>query len=573
MKAIRSPIISVLGHVDHGKTSLLDSIRGTAIAKSEPGAITQHISASYVPSSVIRNISKKLLEKFKIEIAIPGLLFIDSPGHEAFTTLRKRGGAIADLAVLVVDIFEGFMPQTDESLNILRQFRTPFIVAVTKIDKVAGWTASYSASFLESFEMQSSATQDRLEGMLYTLIGQLSERGFEGDRYDRITDFTKKVAFIPVSGHTKEGIPDLLMMLAGISQRYLHDRLETKDACGKGTILEVKEYKGLGMTVDVIIYDGAIRRGDYLIIGGKQPIISKIKALLEPNPLKDMRAEKEFNQIEYASAAAGVKISGPGLEHAVAGMPVRTVSNKKGMEKALKEVEAEVGEVEIETGKDGVILKADTLGSLEALIKTLQPLLSIRRAEVGRIGRHDIVEASRLPKPVIFSFCIKCDEETRKLASDNRVHIFGGDVIYRLVEEYSEWEAKQKKLKESELLKNIIRPAKLKVLAGYVFRQSKPAIFGVEVMAGILRPGCMLSKGRGVVGKLKEMQQSGENIQEAKAGMKIAVSVSDAVFGRDVQENDTLYVHLSPEDLSRIEKIRSILTEDEKKLIAEMKNK
>ncbi|MBI2675358.1 MAG: translation initiation factor IF-2 [Candidatus Aenigmarchaeota archaeon] len=571
MKNIRSPIISVLGHVDHGKTSLLDSVRGTAIAKSEPGAITQHISASYVPSDVIGKISKKLLEKFNIEMIVPGLLFIDSPGHEAFTTLRKRGGSIADLAILVIDIFEGFMPQTDESLNILKQFKTPFVVAATKIDKIAGWTANYDASFLESFELQSPKAQERLEGMLYTLVGQLSERGFEGDRYDRISDFTKRVAFIPVSSHTREGISDLLMMLAGISQRYLQGRLEAKGGGGKGTILEVKEYKGLGITLDVIIYEGTVKRGDYLAMGGKTPIVSKIKALLEPKALNDMRAEKEFEQIESATAAAGVKIAGPGLGGAVAGMPVRIVSSKKEVEQAVRDVKAEVEEVEIATSKDGVILKADTLGSLEALIKSLRPLVPIRKAEVGRINKYDVLESSKLSRPVIFSFCVRCDDEIQKIAADNKVKIFGSDVIYKLIEEYKEWEIRQKALKEAEWLKNIVRPAKLKVLRGYVFRQSKPAIFGVEIIAGSLRSGCTLSKKGVIVGKVKEMQQAGENIQEAKTGMKIAISVSDAVFGRDVHENDVLHVYLSPEDIIRLGKIEGLLTDEEKLLVAEIK--
>jgi len=139
---LRQPIITVLGHVDHGKTTLLDKIRKTAIAAKEAGGITQAIGTTEIPTNVIKTLCGKLLERFKIKLIISGLLFIDTPGHEAFTTLRKRGGSIADLAILVIDINEGIMPQTIESLEILKVSRIPFIIALNKIDRIKGWTSA-----------------------------------------------------------------------------------------------------------------------------------------------------------------------------------------------------------------------------------------------------------------------------------------------------------------------------------------------------------------------------------------------------------------------------------------------
>ena len=306
VKKTRSPIIATVGHVDHGKTTLLDAVRGTAVVKAEAGAITQHISSSYIPIEIFKKICGKLLDSLKIEIEMPGLLFIDTPGHEAFTTLRKRGGAIADLAILVIDINEGFRPQTDESLDFLKQFRTPFVVAATKIDKIPGWIPRSGACFLESFKEQGQRAQDELERKIYMTAGQLGERGFQAERFDRVKDFAKQVSIVPLSGITGEGIPDLLVVLAGIAQRYLKGRLEVTPGEGKGAVLEVKEFRGMGTTIDVILYDGEIKRGDYLIIGGSTSgdvITTRVKALLQPEPLKDIRIAVSYTHLTLPTKA------------------------------------------------------------------------------------------------------------------------------------------------------------------------------------------------------------------------------------------------------------------------------
>lgn len=568
MKKIRSPILTVVGHVDHGKTTLLDKIRGTAVAKGEAGAITQYISASFVPTDIIRKVCGDVLKQIKTELTIPGLLFIDTPGHEAFTTLRKRGGAIADLAVLVVDINEGFRPQTEESLNYLKQFKTPFIVALTKIDRMLGWNPQKGKCFLESIKEQTDRAQDELEEKLYRIIGQLSVKGFEAERYDRISDYSKQIAIVPVSGITGEGVPDLLMVLAGIAQRYLKRGLEVKPGEGKGTVLEIKEFRGLGTTADVILYDGEIRKGDYIVIGSREIIKTRIKALLEPNPLKELRLEKEFQKLDSVHAAAGIKIAAPGLENVVAGSPLRAIRNEKDLEKAVKEVEQEIEEVEIETDRVGIILKADTLGSLEALIKTLKDInVPIRKALVGDVTKSDILEVRTLEEPMIFAFGVRISPEVLKLAKDNNVALFRSDVIYSLIDDYKEWARDRRKREEERVLKSVTHPGKIRVLKGYIFRQSGPAVFGIEVVKGIIKPGYKLElKGR-VVGSIKEIQSKGENVKEAKTGERVALSVNGVVMGKDIKEGDEMVNHLTEQDLKNLEKLRAKLSPEEKELL------
>jgi translation initiation factor 5B len=571
MHKIRSPILVLLGHVDHGKTSLVDKVRGTAIAKGEPGAITQYISASYVPLDVIKRTCGHMLRQMKIELDIPGLLWIDCPGHEAFTTLRKRGGAIADLAILVVDINEGFKPQTDESLNYLKQFKTPFVVAATKIDRMLGWLPQKDRCFVDSFSGQTSRAQDELEEKIYRLIGQIKQRGFEAERFDRVSDFSKQVAVVPVSSTSGEGVPDLLVVLSGIAQKYLKGRLEITTEEGKGAVLEVKEFRGLGMTIDVVLYDGEIRRGDWIVIGSsKEPIVTKVKALLQPEPLKELRVEKNFNQIESVTAAAGIKLAAPGLERVIAGSPFRAVRAENEIEKAKAEISKEIEEVEIETDREGLVLKADTLGGLEALIKILRDQgISIRKAKVGELTKSDIMEIRTLEEPVIFCFNVKIPEDVQKIAKDNNVTVFSSNVIYTIIEEYQAWVRDRKKRQEESVLEKAARPGRVRVLPGYVFRQSRPAVFGVEVQKGIIKPGVRLTLKKKIVGEVKEMQMRGENVKEAKSGDKVAISVPEVTIGRDVKENDTLDVFLSYEDLDTLKSIRHKLSAEEKELLEE----
>ena len=526
-----------------------------------------------MPIDIINRECGKRLDIIGIKLKIPGVLVIDSPGHEAFTTLRKRGGAISDIAILIVDINEGFKPQTEESVNYLKQFKTPFVVAATKIDRVPGWVISPNACFMNTYNEQPERAQDDLEEKIYKIVGELGQRGFQAERFDRVKDFTKQVGIVPVSGVTGEGVPDLLMMIAGIAQRYLHDRLEIVPGEGKGTVLEVKDYKGLGTTIDVVIYDGEINKGDYLVIGGEKTIVTRVKALLEPAPLKELRMEKDFVSRDSVSAAAGVKISAPDLENVVAGSPLRAVKNQRDLDRAKQEVTKEISEVVIETDKDGVVLKADTLGSLEALIKTLRDKgIQIRKARVGNVTKSDVMELRSLEDPIMFAFGLKPSQEMLKLADDNNIKIFHSDVIYRLIEDHQEWEQQKKERKEQMLLDKTTRPGRIRVLPGCVFRQSKPAVFGAEVLKGTVKPGYTLKNKNNKdkeIGEIKEVQSEGDSVTEAKMGDRIAISMPGVIVGKHFNEGDELDIKLTKTDKENLEKIRSKLRPDELELLEE----
>ncbi|MEM4707693.1 MAG: GTP-binding protein, partial [Candidatus Anstonellales archaeon] len=296
MHEIRSPIVAVLGHVDHGKTSILDAIRGSRVAAKEAGGITQMIGASYVSKQDIENLSSGLAEKLKIKLVVPGLLFIDTPGHEAFTNLRDRGGSIADIAILVVDVNEGFMPQTIESINILKRYKTPFVIAANKIDVLSGWNKQNTKSFLESLGKQREDVKLKLDEKIYSIVAKLGGYGFNSERFDRVGDFSKEVAIIPISAKTHEGLAELLLLVAGLSQKYLEKELYiNRDEPAKGSIIEVKEEKGMGTTIDAIIYDGVLKTGDeFYFLTNKGVKKTKIRALLLPN----VRGGEKYTQVE-----------------------------------------------------------------------------------------------------------------------------------------------------------------------------------------------------------------------------------------------------------------------------------
>jgi len=580
-RRLRQPIVVVLGHVDHGKTTLLDKIRRTAIAAKEAGGITQHIGASLVPADVIEKIAEPLKEIIPIKLIIPGLLFIDTPGHELFSNLRKRGGSVADFAILVVDIMEGFQPQTYEALELLKERRVPFLVAANKIDRIPGWKPQPNAPFIVSIKKQDPQVQNLLEQKVYEIVGTLYEQGIPAELFTRIRDFTKAVAIVPVSAKTGEGIPELLAVLAGLTQQYLRKRLRYAEGPGKGVILELKEHPGLGTVADTVVYDGVLRVGDTIVVGGKNgPIKTTVRALLMPNPLQDIRSkEARFKVVDAVYAASGVRVAAPGLEEAIAGSPLIVANTEEDLRRALESVRKELEELRIRTDKTGVVVKADTLGTLEALVEALKRRnIPVRIADIGPVTRTDVIDASITKKHdrylgVILAFNVKVLPEAMDEAKRLGIKIFQNNVIYRLLEEYEEWVQEEKKRARIESLNQLVRPGKFRILEGYVFRRSNPAIVGVEVLGGVIRPGypVMDSQGR-PLGRIQAIKDRDRSLEEARLGQAVAVSIQGRILiGRHVDEGDILYTNVPGEHAYRIlTEFKDLVSKDELDVLKEI---
>ena len=566
-KYIRQPIVSVLGHVDHGKTTLLDFIRGSTVASRESGAITQHIGATEVPIDAIHNVCGDLLKGKKF--TLPGLLFIDTPGHHAFTTLRTRGGSLADLAILIVDIREGFKPQTYESINILKQYKTPFVIAANKIDAISGWQKNDGVAKTR-IQQQRPTTKSIFEEKLYEMIGTISENKLNSDLYFNIADFRKTIGIIPISSKTGEGIPELLMVLVGLAQHFLEDKLHIESGPGKGSVLEVKEEVGLGTTIDAIIYNGTIKNDDKIVIGTKdKPIVTRIKALLKPKPLDEIRDPRErFDRVKEVHAACGIKISSPDLENVIPGAPIRSI--KDNLEEIVNEVRSQT-KIDFELDEQGIIIKADTIGSLEALIKESRgKSIDIRKAEIGNVSKREIVEANATLDPLnklIFAFNVKILPEAKEELANTDITIFNEDVIYTIMEKYDEWLEKKKTELEKERRQEYIHPGMIKFLPEYVFRVSHPAIIGIRVLGGRIKNGMRLMKENGkLIGSIKGMQSENKAVEEAIQGQEVAISIEGVTVGRQIKGEDILYTDIPESDAKKLREM-DVLNLDEKDVL------
>ncbi len=559
---IRQPIVCILGHVDTGKTLMLDKIRKTSVQAREAGGITQHIGASFFPLDILNRLIGTDLSRIKGEVKIPGLLVVDTPGHQAFTNLRRRGGGVADIAILVVDVLRGFEEQTYECLEILRARKTPFLVAANKIDRVPGWKSHSDTSFVESSEKQDSYVLEDLKNRIYGIMGEFSRQGFKTDRFDLVKDFTKTVAIVPTSAKTGEGLTELLMVLVGLTQQYLKDRLQMSKGPAKGTVLEVKEEPGLGLTINVLIYDGILKKENFIVVGGKEkPIFTQIRAILVPKALDEIRDPRDrFSSVESVSAAAGVKIAAPNLEGVLPGGPLYAAPQSEDVQKVIELVSEEVERIRIETDIDGVILKADALGSLEAIAENLsEKNVPIRLADVGDVSKRDIIEAEvvRENEPfygVILAFNVKVLPDAEEEAENKTIRIFQQNIIYRLMGDYLEWLKEQQESEQEQEFKKLVMPGKIRILEGYIFRRAKPAIVGVEVLAGKVKPRYRLVRGKTGedIGEVQQIQEKGEAIRLAQEGIQVAISLDKPMVGRHIFENDILYVKVPEEHTTRL---------------------
>ncbi|MDO8508575.1 MAG: translation initiation factor IF-2 [Nanoarchaeota archaeon] len=558
---LRSPIVTIVGHVDHGKTSILDYFRGTSVQEGEAGGITQKISYTKFPIERIREASP-LLDAKGVKLEIPGFLFIDTPGHAAFTNLRKRGGSLADLAIVVVAIKEGIQPQTAEVLQILKTYKTPFLIALNKVDTISGWRKK--GDLKNSIDSQSINVAQEFQESLLTFQGALNEHGFDSDLYYDIGDFTKKIAIVPCSARTGEGISELLFVLSGLCQRFLKEKLKVSQEA-KGVILEIKKEKTIDY-VESILYDGKLEIGDEVAIASfGEPILSKIRSLEEIEPLTF-----KYKSVKGVNAATGVRIHLTNKEGILPGMPFQKINND--FEDLKKTFRKEVSGA-LNTDKQGIIVKADSLGSLDALLSLLrQGNIRIVKAGIGPIGNGDIISAKANLDidpldAIIVGFNVGVEEELEL----GKVKVITGDVVYKLIDDLEKWrrikadEIEKSKLMEMETI------SKLEILPQYIFRNSNPAIFGVRVVGGKIRVGIPLIDDKGEeVARVKGLEHEKKSVKGASEGQELAISLPGINFERRLKEIKYLYSYVSRNGMKKFKEHRDLLSSKEKSVLSEI---
>ena len=608
----RQPIVSVLGHVDHGKTSVLDLVRsiGTerqaSVMDREAGGITQHIGATEVPADVLNETCSAMLggKNFKS----PGLLFIDTPGHHSFVSLRNRGGSVADIAILVIDIMEGLQPQTIESLNTLKETKTPFVIAANKVDRIHGWRCESGRSFIQSFKEQREDVTSLFDDRYWKLLGQFSEHGFNIERYDKIRDFTQNVAVVPMSAKEGEGLQDLLAVSVGLAERFLEDRLTDTIGPAQGTVLEMRDEVGMGKTIDVILYRGSLKIGDKIMLASNDgPFSTHIKGLKRPKGMSEMRdAGKRWMNFSEVDAACGVKIVAPKLEQAIAGTTLYLANTDEQISIAKSAIQEEWRGIydkmpvmcsvcnkissrlefveQCQNGtcrgaveeKNGVVIKADTVGGLEALAFELFKLkIPVRQASVGPVNKKDILMAKSIQDPlnkVILGFSTKANNEVAdELKADNsEIKFFSGSIIYHILDSFEEWREETKQAIEAEQRESLVYPGRLLYLKDHTFRSKGPAIVGMRVVGGRVHIGQRLMKLDGTpVGQIKSLRTRGsEDVKEANQGDEVAVAIQGPTVGRHIDELDEFYVDVPEKHAKRLKKIE--LTPIEQEILDEL---
>ncbi|RDW58078.1 putative eukaryotic translation initiation factor 5B [Coleophoma cylindrospora] len=591
---LRSPICCILGHVDTGKTKLLDKIRQTNVQEGEAGGITQQIGATYFPVDAIKTKTAVVNRDNSFEFKVPGLLVIDTPGHESFSNLRSRGSSLCNIAILVVDIMHGLEPQTLESMKLLRDRKTPFIVALNKIDRLYGWKKVDNNGFRESLAVQNKGVQNEFAKRLSDTKLAFMEQGFNAELFYENKSMSKNVSLVPTSAHTGEGIPDMLKLIIQLTQERMTGALMylSEVQC---TVLEVKAIEGFGMTIDVILSNGILREGDRIVLCGVDGAIStNIRALLTPAPLKELRLKSAYVHNKEVKAALGVKISAPNLEGAIAGSRLMVVGPDDDESDIEMEVESDLGALfsRVEKSGRGVTVQASTLGSLEALLDFLKvSKIPVANVGIGPVFKRDVMNCGTMLEKnkeyaVMLCFDVKVDKEAQQYAEEQGIKIFTADIIYHLFDAFTKHMAEilEKKKEESKLL--AVFPCVLKTVG--VFMKSNPILVGVDVEAGQLRMHTPIAAVRqnavtGVkeivsLGRVTSIQREHKQIQgaakpgQASVAVKIEMGGHQPMYGRQLDEKDTLYSLISRPSIDCLKDYyRSEVTNDEWNLIKKLK--
>ncbi|TGZ59863.1 hypothetical protein CRM22_008852 [Opisthorchis felineus] len=588
-KKLRAGVICVLGHVDTGKTKILDKLRNTNVQDREAGGITQQIGATNVPLENIK-IATKMCPYFHIDqLRVQGLLIIDTPGHESFSNLRVRGSSLCDLAILVVDLMHGLEEQTKESIRILRSRKTPFVVALNKIDRLYGWNSNPAQDVQTTLKNQEQMTKNDFDDHFKKVVQDFAlmelnvKMFYENDNPDEF------VSMVPTSAHTGDGMGDLLSALC----MHLQDRLAKRLAFSEelhASVMEVKELHGLGTTIDIIVVNGYLHEGDTIVLAGQEgPIATQVRGLLQPAPMAELRVKGTYQHMKEIKGAQGVKLIAKDLDKALAGLPLYVATDlgeelyfKEEVCRGLKEALKAIAVAPI-----GVYVVASTLGSLESLLVYLKSVeIPYAGINIGTVHKKDVMKASvmveREPKwAVILAFDVKIDRDAQKLAADLNVRIFTSEIIYRLqtqMEEYIEDLKRGNRRKHRDLA---VYPCKLRILPDMVFNKRAPIVVGVHIEAGVLRentPICVPSRECVHLGRVFSIEFNHKPLQEARTGQEVCIRIdpldgeTPKLYGRHFDHNDLLVSKISRESIDVMkEHFRSDLTKEDWRLMVELK--
>ncbi|XP_036946683.1 eukaryotic translation initiation factor 5B [Acanthopagrus latus] len=586
---LRSPVVCVLGHVDTGKTKILDKLRHTHVQDGEAGGITQQIGATNVPKETIEEQTRMVKNFEKDNLRIPGMLIIDTPGHESFSNLRNRGSSLCDIAILVVDIMHGIEPQTLESINLLKEKKCPFIVALNKVDRLYDWKKSPETDIVTTLKKQKKNTKDEFDERAKAVIVEFAQQGLNAALFYENKDPRTFVSLVPTSAHSGDGMGNLIALLVELTQTMLARRLAHCDEL-RAQVMEVKALPGMGTTIDVILINGRLREGETIIVPGVEgPIVTQIRGLLLPPPLKELRVKSQYEKHKEVSTAQGVKILGKDLEKALAGLPLLVAQKEDEIpvmrDELVRELKQTLSSIKLE--EKGVYVQASTLGSLEALLEFLRtskvPYAGIN---IGPVHKRDVMKASAMLEhdvqyAVILAFDVKVERESQEMADSLGVRIFSAEIIYHLFDAFTKYREDYKKAKQDEFKHVAVFPAKLRVLPQFIFNSRDPIVMGVTIEAGVLRQGtplCVPSKGFVDIGVVTSIEMNHKSVDCAKKGQEICIKIepipgeSPKMYGRHFEATDIIVSKITRASIDALKNwFRDEMQKTDWQLIMELK--
>ncbi|KAF5308103.1 hypothetical protein FQR65_LT00646 [Abscondita terminalis] len=589
MDNLRAAVVCVLGHVDTGKTKILDKLRRTNVQDGEAGGITQQIGATNVPIDAIKEQIKNVKGYANMKFKLPGLLIIDTPGHESFSNLRSRGSSLCDFAILVVDIMHGLEPQTIESINLLKSKKTPFVVALNKIDRLYDWQTMGRKDISDVISSQASNTQLEFEQRKNEVILQFAEQGLNAALCYDNPDERSYVSLVPTSAVTGEGMGNLLSLIVENCQNRLTKRLMYSEEL-QATVLEVKAIPGLGTTIDAILINGTLRETETMVLAGTDgPITTQIRSLLMPQPMKELRVKNAYVEYKEIKAAQGVKIAAKELEKAIAGLNLYIAQKPDEVdilkEEVAKELKTALSGIKLQ--ERGVYVQASTLGSLEALLEFLKaskiPYSGIR---IGPVVKKDVMKASIMLEhesqyATILAFDVKIERDAQELADSLGVKIFHADIIYHLFDKFMAYRDELRQKKREEFKHIAVFPCKLRILPQFIFNSRDPIVMGVMIEGGVVKEGtpiCVPSKEFVDIGIVTSIEVNHKSVESARKGMEVCIKIepipgeSPKMFGRHFDEKDFLISKISRQSIDACKDyFREDLTKPDWQLMVELK--
>jgi translation initiation factor aIF-2/yIF-2 len=532
--------------------------------------------------------TKKVDKNFELEV--PGIMVIDTPGHESFNNLRKRGSSLCDLAILVIDIMHGLEPQTVESLELLKKRKCPFVIALNKVDVCYQWNSKTYTPIREALDRQEQFVRDEFRQRYDKVMLQLNERGLNVALYWENDDYRRNISIVPTSALTGEGVPDLLYMLINLSQNLMASKLEVEEEL-QCTVIEVKTIEGLGTTIDVILVNGTLREGDQIVLAGMGgPIVTTIRALLTPQPMKEMRVKSEYVHHAMINQSMGIKICAPGLEEAVAGTELQVVGPDDDIEELKDNVDDDFDSIlnNFEKQGEGVYVKASTLGSLEALLDFLQSMkIPVFDVGIGEVFKKDVKKAMVMKEKkhpeyaCILCFDVKVNAEAKQQATTDGVQIFTADIIYHLFDKFTQYMDKINADKKQERREEAVFPCVLEIDRNHVFMKKDPILFACTVVGGQLRKGtpiCIPEKDNLEIGRVAGIEKDKKPVEKARKGDVVCVKIEQntgqnhIAYGRHFDATNRLYSKVTRSSIDTLkENFRDEMNKEDWELMVGLK--